>query len=51
MTDTGIGIPADVLRQRPDVRAAERALAAASAALIDPTGAALVRSLPSRNFA
>ena len=28
---SGIGIPADVLRQRPDVRAAERALAAASA--------------------
>jgi len=27
----GIGIPADVLRQRPDVRAAERALAAATA--------------------
>lgn len=28
---TGVGIPADVLRQRPDVRAAERALAAATA--------------------
>ena len=27
----GVGIPADVLRQRPDVRAAERALAAATA--------------------
>ncbi|WP_076744162.1 efflux transporter outer membrane subunit [Sphingomonas jeddahensis] len=27
----GIGIPADVLRQRPDVRAAERSLAAATA--------------------
>jgi multidrug efflux system outer membrane protein len=28
---SGIGIPADVLRQRPDVRAAERSLAAATA--------------------
>lgn len=28
---SGIGIPADVLRQRPDVRAAERTLAAATA--------------------
>ena len=30
-TAVGAGIPADVLRQRPDVRAAERALAAATA--------------------
>ena len=30
-TDIGVGIPADVLRRRPDVRQAERRLAAASA--------------------
>ncbi len=30
-TDIAIGIPADTLRQRPDVRSAERALAAATA--------------------
>ncbi len=32
-TGIAVGIPADVLRQRPDIRAAERALAAANARL------------------
>lgn len=38
-----VGIPADVLRQRPDVRAAERALAAQTARL----GAAVAAQFPS----
>lgn len=41
-----IGIPADILRQRPDVRAAERTLAAQTAR----TGAAIAAIFPSLNL-